>query len=88
MASLILRLLVNPQTGRKDVVIQYESDSDALPMEHEEEHRRLVDQLVAGGALKASELGQVIVQRDTPSGQTSTPESTSDGNAEKVSQKA
>ncbi|MFY1831864.1 hypothetical protein ACN47A_38470 [Myxococcus fulvus] len=88
MASLILRLLVNPQTGRKDVVIQYESDSDALPMEHEEDHRRLVDQLIAGGALKASELGQVIVQRDTPSGQASSPESTSDGNAEKVSQKA
>ncbi|AKF81126.1 hypothetical protein OWM54_03170 [Myxococcus sp. MISCRS1] len=88
MASLILRLLVNPQTGRKDVVIQYESDSDALPMEHEDEHRRLVDQLIAGGALKASELGQVIVQRDTPSGQAANPESTSDGNAEKVSQKA
>ncbi|NVJ20325.1 MULTISPECIES: hypothetical protein [Myxococcus] len=88
MASLILRLLVNPQTGRKDVVIQYESDSDALPMEHEEEHRRLVDQLIAGGALKASEVGRIIVQRDTPSGQVAEPESTSESTAEKVSQKA
>ncbi|WP_342381326.1 hypothetical protein NVS55_16845 [Myxococcus stipitatus] len=88
MASLILRLVVNPTTGRKDVIIQYESDSDALPMEHEEEHRRLVDQLIAGGALKASELGRVVVQRDTPSGQVSSPESTSESTSEKVSQKA
>ncbi|AGC44681.1 hypothetical protein MYSTI_03369 [Myxococcus stipitatus DSM 14675] len=88
MASLILRLVVNPATGRKDVVIQYESDSDALPMEHEEEHRRLVDQLIAGGALKASELGRVVVQRDTPSGQAATPESNSESTSEKVSQKA
>ncbi|WP_338867027.1 hypothetical protein [Myxococcus stipitatus] len=88
MASLILRLLVNPSTGRKDVVIQYESDADALPMEHEEEHRRLVDQLIAGGTLKASEVGRIIVQRDTPSGQAASPESTSESTSEKVSQKA
>ncbi|MCP3102327.1 hypothetical protein LZ198_25990 [Myxococcus sp. K15C18031901] len=88
MASLILRLVVDPATGRKDVVIQYESDSDALPMEHEEEHRRLVDQLIAGGALEASELGRVIVQRDTPAGQAAEASATAEEATGKVGQKA
>ncbi|MCE9667174.1 hypothetical protein LY474_05030 [Myxococcus stipitatus] len=88
MASLTLRLLVDPATGRKDVVIQYESDSDALPMEHEEEHRRLVDQLIAGGALKASELGRVIVRRDSPTGQVEQPSASAEETSGKVGQKA
>ncbi|GHG72651.1 hypothetical protein [Comamonas sp. JC664] len=88
MASLILRLQVDPATGRKDVIIQYESDADALPMEHEDEHRRLVDSLIQGGTLKASELGRVIVQRDTPSGQTAAPDATAEEVSGKVGQKA
>jgi hypothetical protein len=88
MASLILRLQIDPATGRKDVVIQYESDSDALPMEHEEEHRRLVDKLIAGGALKASEVGRIIVQRDTPAGQAAEPVSAAEEASGKVGQKA
>ncbi|GEL71894.1 hypothetical protein [Myxococcus virescens] len=88
MASLILRLQVDPATGRKDVIIQYESDADALPMEHEDEHRRLVDSLIQGGTLKASELGRVIVQRDTPSGKATEPASTAEDASEKVRQKA
>ena len=63
MAEMTIQLRVDPATGKKNVVITYESDSDALPMEHEDEHRRLVDQLIEGGALKASELGTVTVER-------------------------
>ena len=88
MASLILRLQIDPATGRKDVIIKYESDSDALPMEHEEEHRRLVDKLIAGGTLKASEVGRVIVQRETPAGQVETPASSAEEASGKVGQKA
>ena len=40
MASLTLSLRIDPATGKKDVLIKYESDADALPSEHEEEHRR------------------------------------------------
>ena len=49
MADLILRLRVDPATGRRELVIDYTSDSDALPMEHEEDHRRLAEKLVDGG---------------------------------------
>ncbi|MBK6518301.1 MAG: hypothetical protein IPG04_30285 [Polyangiaceae bacterium] len=63
MAEVVIRLIVNKTTGKKDVVISYTSDSDALPVEHEEEHRRVVDRLLAGGALKAAELGEIVVTR-------------------------
>jgi hypothetical protein len=63
MAELTIRLRVDPATGKKNVVIQLDSDADALPLEHEEEHRGLVDKLIAGGLLKQSELGKIVVER-------------------------
>ena len=64
MGEMIIHLEVDPKTQKKNIRIKYRSDSDALPMEHEEEHRRLVDQLIEGGALKAAELGTVTVERE------------------------
>jgi hypothetical protein len=49
MADLTLRLRVDPKTGRREIVIDYTSDSDALPIEHEENHRQLADKVVDGG---------------------------------------
>lgn len=65
MAELTIRLVIDPATGKKNVVIAYQSDQDALPMEHEAEHRRLVDRLIEGGALSAAEVGTVVIERDT-----------------------
>ena len=64
MAELTIRLVVDPDTGKKNVIIAYESESDAMPMEHEDEHRHLVDQLIEGGALSAAELGKIVVERE------------------------
>ena len=64
MANLTIRLRVDPATGKKDVLIDYSSDEDALPMEHEDAHKRLVDQLIAGGTLKAADLGKIVVTRE------------------------
>jgi hypothetical protein len=64
MAELNIRLLIDPETGKKNLIIEYESDSDMLPIEHEEEHRRLINELVEGGVIKAEELGKVIVKRE------------------------
>lgn len=60
MAELILRLRVDPETGRREVVVDYASDGDALPIEHEEEHRRLAAGIVDGGLANP----QVEVRRD------------------------
>lgn len=64
MAEAVIRLVIDPVTGKKDVLVKYVSDEDALPMEHEEEHRRLVERLLASGVVSASELGKVVVERE------------------------
>lgn len=74
MASMTIRLSVDPATGKKNIIISYASDSDALPIEHEEEHRQLVDKLIEGGALRASEVGTIVIEREVPAGQAGTPE--------------
>lgn len=64
MATLILRLEIDPATKKKNVWVKYESDADALPMEHEENHKRLVEALLAGGVVKAEELGTITIERE------------------------
>ncbi len=64
MAELTIRLQTDPQTGKKNIIVRYRSDEDALPLEHEEEHRLLVDKLIQGGALKAGDAGRVIIERE------------------------
>jgi hypothetical protein len=49
MADLILRLRVDPATGKRELVIDYTSDADALPIEHEDAHRQLASKVVDGG---------------------------------------
>ena len=61
---MTIRLRTDPSTGKKDIIIDLRSDDDALPHEHEEQHRALVRRLIDGGLLKAEELGQVIVERE------------------------
>src|SRR3990172_6673684 len=64
MPHVTIRLQVDPVTRKKTVILSYESDPGALPIEHEEEHRRIVDKLIEGGALKAHELGKIVVERE------------------------
>ena len=63
MAEMTIRLIPDPATGKKNIVISLRSDADALPHEHEQMHRALVEKLVNGGLLKASEMGQIVVER-------------------------
>jgi hypothetical protein len=64
MAEITIRLIPDPQTGKKNVVISMRSDEDALPHEHEQQHRAIVDKLINGGIVKASELGKITVERE------------------------
>ena len=45
-------------------MISYESDSDALPHEHEEAHRLLVEKLLEKGIAKAGDA--IRVEREQP----------------------
>jgi hypothetical protein len=64
MATLTLRLEVDPVSKKKNVWVKYDSDSDALPHEHEEEHKRLVQAVLGSGAVKPDELGTIRVERE------------------------
>jgi hypothetical protein len=64
MATLTLRLEIDPTTKKKNVWVKYDSDSDALPMEHEEQHKRLVEALIAGGTVTPEELGTLTIVRE------------------------
>ncbi len=66
MAEVTIRLVVDKATGKKDIIVSSASDADALPFEHEDDHRRIVDRLLEGGLLDASELGKVVVERVEP----------------------
>ena len=64
MAIMTIRLIPDQNTGKKNIIVALRSDADALPQEHEQMHRALVDKLVHGGLLKASEVGQIVVERE------------------------
>jgi hypothetical protein len=69
MAQMTIRLQCDPATGKKNIIVGLRSDADLLPHEHEQQHRALVDRLIEGGLLKATELGQVIVEREQAGGE-------------------
>ena len=66
MGEIKIRFKFDTTTGRKEIVVEYESDSDRLPVEHERRHRDIVEQLVGRGILKPDEAGNVKVERVRP----------------------
>lgn len=64
MAMMTIRLLRNPKTGKQSVIVKLDSDADALPTEHENMHKELVEKLVGKG-LKLEDLGEIIIERET-----------------------
>jgi hypothetical protein len=76
MAEMTIRLIPDPDTGKKNIVISLKSDADALPHEHEQQHRLLADKLIQGGIVKASELGKITVEREEDEKEPAAPVST------------
>ncbi len=59
MAELTIRLRRDPATGKQDIVITLQSDADALPHEHEQMHRELVEKIIG-----KDNVGKVVVERE------------------------
>jgi hypothetical protein len=76
MPEMTIRLIPDPETGKKNILISLRSDEDALPHEHEQQHRALVDKLLEGGLIKAGELGQITVEREADEKEPAAPVST------------
>ena len=73
MAEMTISLRCDPATGKKNIIVTLHSDADALPLEHEQQHRALVDKLIEGGYLKAAEVGKVVVEREAKEGEAAPP---------------
>ncbi len=67
MAEMTISLRIDPVTNKKDIVVTLRSDEDALPHEHEQLHRQLVDRLIEGGLLQAGEAGNLVIEREEES---------------------
>ena len=63
VADITVKMIFNLETGKKDIWIDYESDDDALPLEHEQDHRHIVEQLLGQGIIQADDVGDVVVRR-------------------------
>ena len=75
MAEMTIRLTRDPETGKQNIVIKLRSDEDALPHEHEQMHQQLVEKLIHGGVVKASEVGKIVVEREEEEGESAPPAS-------------
>ncbi len=60
-AEIKIHLRFNIETGKKDIVIEYDSEDDALPFEHEQRHWEIVEQLIGQGVIDPNDVGNVRV---------------------------
>jgi hypothetical protein len=63
-----LKLRHNPKTGKRDLVVEYESEDDALAHEHERDHRRFVEQLIGRSIDDLGPIGEIQLKRESPAG--------------------
>ena len=75
MAEMTIRLIPDPETGKKNIIISLTGDQDALPHEHEQMHRAIVNKLLGGGKIKAEEIGHIEITRDQDEKVPATPNS-------------
>jgi hypothetical protein len=61
MAEVTIKFRYNPATGKRELIIGYESDSDTLPHEHEQDHRALAEKLL--GQKLGDDVGNIVVER-------------------------
>ncbi len=62
MAEMIIMLRRDPQTGKQSIIIKLNSDADALPHEHEQQHRALVEKAL-GRKLEDAE--EIVIERES-----------------------
>ena len=85
MGEINIRFRMNLETGKKDLVIDFESDEDAMRHEHEKRHRQIIQRLVGEGILNADEVGEVIVEREQPAQRVQQREGPQDGGEQAAS---
>jgi hypothetical protein len=64
MPEMTIRLIPDPVTGKKNIIISLRGDEDALPHEHEQMHRAIVNKVLNRGLATETELGTITVERE------------------------
>lgn len=64
MAEMLIMLRRDPNTGKQNIIIKLDSDPDALPIEHEQMHKALVEKLIGKG-VKPEDMGEIIIERES-----------------------
>lgn len=65
MAEMTISLRRDPQTGKQDIHIALREDPDALPHEHEQLHRQIVEKLLGKGIISSpDDVGNITVERE------------------------
>ncbi len=85
MAELLIILRRDPNTGKQNIVVKLDSDPDALPVEHEQMHRSIVEKLVGKG-MKAEDLGDIVIEREGAAGPASSTSEPGETEREKTGQ--
>ena len=68
MAEMVLKLTRDPSSGKPLVVVELHSDADSLPFEHEEAHRKILEQLIGKGLIGAGEDTELVITRSDKAG--------------------
>ena len=68
MAEMVLKLSRDPASGRPLVVVELHSDADSLPFEHEEAHRKILEQLIGKGLIGVGEDAELVITRSDKAG--------------------
>ncbi len=63
MAQMTILLRRDPASGKQNIIVKLDSDPDALPIEHEQLHKTLVEQLV-GNLIAKEDLGEIVIERE------------------------
>ena len=66
MADIKIKFRFDIETGQKEILVEYEADPDAMPYEHEQRHREIVEALVGKGVIGEDEAERVKVERVEP----------------------
>jgi hypothetical protein len=67
MAEITIKFRRDATTGKREIVIHLESDPDAMPHEHEKDHKALVESIL--GMPVTEDMGEIVVERVQKEGQ-------------------
>lgn len=62
MAAITLSFVYDPKNNQRELWIDYESEADWLPVEHERRHRQIVKRLIAEGKLDPNQIDRVQIR--------------------------